>query len=176
MAERGAESDASRWGALKPLRIDLDEVAAAIDHLDRSETDHFLDLENGEVITLSTALLEAVRGGLDLEDTDLPEWVLDDEPLARDAVGDPHGKRYLRIPEGTWIDMGEMRVRFVRAIKTLGLLQQFAEAATIHDGGKRFGELLKTHPDLSTAWYRFEARQKQEWAREWLARVGIEAV
>ncbi len=168
------ESD--RWGSLKPLRIDLDEVAAAIDHLNRSETDHFLDLDTGEVITLSVVLLEAVRQGFKLEETDLPEWVLDDAPLAKAAVRDPHGKRFARIPEGTWINMGEMRVRFVRAIKTDGLLQKFAEAVTLHDKGKRFRELLKTYPDLAAAWYRFEARQKQAWARQWLERIGIEAV
>jgi len=162
--------------SLKSLRIDLDEVAAAIDHLDRSETDHFLDLETGEVITLSVVLIEAVRKGYRLEDTDLPEWILDDAPLARSAVRDPQGKRFARIPEGTWIKMGEMRVRFVRAIKTDGLLQKFAEAVTLRDGGKRFHELLKTYPDLNAAWYRFEARQKQAWAREWLERIGVEAV
>ena len=167
---------AERWGSLSPLRVDLDEVAAAMDHLDRSETDHFLDLDTGEVITLSVPLLEAVRRGLNLEETDLPEWVLDDEPLARAAIGDPHGKRFARIPEGTWIDMDEMRVRFVRAIKSEGVLQKFAEAATLHDGGARFYELLKTYPELSTAWYRFEARQKQTWARQWLERIGVEAV
>ena len=166
----------NKWGSLKPLRVDLDEVAAAVDHLDRTETDHFLDLENGDVITLSVPLLVAVREGMKLRDTDLPEWVLDDAPLARAAIGDPHGKRFPRIPEGTWIDMGEMRVRFVRAIKSAGLLQQFAAAATVHDKGKSFHELLKTHPDLNAAWFRFEARQKQAWARQWLERIGIEAI
>jgi len=170
-----AESN-DKWGSLKPLRIDLDEVAAAMDHLDRSKTDHFLDLNTGDVITLSVVLLNAVRQGLRLEDTDLPEWIIDDEPLARAALSDPHGKRFARVPEGTWIDMGEMRVRFVRAIKSPGLLQQFAEAVTLHDKGARFKELLKTYPDLSAAWYRFEARQKQTWARQWLERIGIEAV
>ena len=43
-----------RWGSLKPLRVDLDEVAAAMDHLDRSETDHFLDLERGDVLAISS--------------------------------------------------------------------------------------------------------------------------
>ena len=169
-------SESDRWGALKPLRVDLDEVAAAMDHVHRTDTDHFLDLELGEVITLSSDLLEAVRQGLKLEDTDLPEWVIDDAPLARAAVGDPHGKRFARIPEGTWVNMQEMRVRFVRAIKSEGILQQFAEAATAHDKGARFGRLLKTYPQLGTAWYRFEARQKQTWARQWLERIGIEAV
>jgi hypothetical protein len=165
-----------RWGSLKPLRVDLDEIAAAMDHLDRSVTEHFLDLETGEVITLSVSLLTAIRQGLKLSDTDLPEWVLEDEPLARAALGDPHGKRFMRIPEGTWINMGEMRVRFVRAIKSPGILQQFADAATAHDDGTRFNALLKSYPELSTAWFRFEARQKQSWAREWLERIGIEAV
>ena len=167
---------AERWGSLKPLRVDLDEVAAAMDHLDRSDTDHFLDLETGEVITLPTDLLEAVRQGLKLKDTDLAEWVLEDAPLARATVNDPHGKRFARIPEGTWINMKEMRVRFIRAIKTDRILQKFAEAAAARDGGARFKELLGAYPQLGTAWYRFEARQKQAWARQWLERVGIEAV
>jgi hypothetical protein len=72
--------------------------------------------------------------------------------------------------------MGEMRVRFVRAIKSEGLLQKFAQAATLHDDGRRFHELLKTYPDLNAAWYRFEARQKQAWARGWLERIGVEAM
>ncbi len=168
--------ESGRWGSLKALRIDLDEVAAAIDHLDRTETDHFLDLETGDVITLSVPLLDAVRRGLKLRDTDLPEWVLDDAPLARAAVSDPHGKRFPRIPEGTWIDMVEIRVRFVRAIKSAGILEKFAEAVTLHDQGKSFHKLLKTYPDLNAAWFRFEARQKQVWARQWLERIGIEAV
>ncbi len=167
---------AERWGSLKPLRVDLDEVAAAMDHVKRTDTDHFLDLERGEVITLSADLLEAVRQGLTLEDTDLPEWVIDDEPLAQAALGDPHGKRFVRIPEGTWIDMREMRVRFVKAIRSEGLLQQFATAVATNDKGKSFNELLKTYPQLGTTWYRFEARQKQTWARQWLERIGIEVV
>lgn len=165
-----------RWGSLKSLRVDLDEVAAAMDHMDRTETDHFLNLETGEVVTLSAALIEAVRSGVDPRETDLAEWVLDDQPLAEAAAGDVHGKGFARIPEGTWIDMREMRVRFVRAIKTDGVLQQFAEAVTASDGGRRFRRLLKSYPQLSAAWYRFEARQKREWARQWLERIGVEAV
>jgi hypothetical protein len=161
---------------LRPLCVDLDEVAAAMDHLDRSETDHFINLETGEVVTLSVPLLEAVRRGVRLQDTDLPQWVLDDESLARAALGDRQGKTWLRIPEGAWINMAEMRVRFVRAIKSPGLLQEFAAAATAHDEGRYFGQLLRTHPEVSTAWYRFEARQKQHWARQWLEKIGIEAL
>jgi hypothetical protein len=169
-------SEPDRWGSLKPVRIDLDEVAAAVDHLDRSQTDHFLNLDNGEVVTLSVPLITAMKNKLRLHDTDLPEWVLDDEPLVREILDDPHGKGWVRIPEGTWIDMGEMRVRFIRAIKSPGILQEFAEAATLNDDGARFYQLLKKYPELSASWYRFEARQKQTWARQWLEKIGIEAI
>ena len=162
------------WGALRPLSVDLDEVVAAMDHLDRSETDHFLNLQTGEVITLASALLNAVRSGVPPEDTDLPEWQLDDLPLAEAAVKDEHGESFICIPEGRWVDMQKLRVRFARAIKTEGIREQAATAVYAHDGGEKFAQLLKAYPQLSAAWYRFEARQKRAWAREWLERIGIE--
>jgi len=164
-----------RWGSLKPLKVDLDEVAAALEHRDRSETDHFLNLETGEVITLSTVLLETVRSGVDPEETDLPEWVLDDLPLAEAAMEDPHGRTLARIPQGTRLNVKGLRARFARAIKSEGIREKVATAIYAGDGGKRFRALLKTYPQIGTAWYRFEARRKHQMARQWLEGIGIEA-
>ncbi len=161
-------------GALRQLPVDLDEVAAAMDHLDRSETDHFLNIESGEVITLSTKLVNAVRKGLRLEDTDLPEWQLEDAPLARAVVGDVKGQLFARVPEARWTEDHRLKVRFAQAIKHEGLREKVAMAVYAHDGGARFEDLLVGYPQLRAAWYRYQARHKREWARRWLILLGIE--
>ena len=164
-------------GELKNLRelpVDLDEVAAAMDHLDRSETDHFLNLDSGEVITLSTRLISAVRKGLKLEDTDLPEWQLEDAPLARAVVGSGGGESFARIPEARWTEDHRLKVRFAQIIKHEGLREKVAMAVYAHDGGAKFEQLLMGYPQLRAAWYRYQARHKREWAKRWLILLGIE--
>jgi hypothetical protein len=161
-------------GALRTLPVDLDEVAAAMDHLDRSETDHFLNLQTGEVITLSTKLVSAVRKELKLEETDLPEWQLEDAPLARAVVADSKGESFARVPEARWTEDHRLKVRFAQAIKHEGLREKVAMAVYAHDGGEMFEELLKGYPQLRAAWYRYQAGHKREWARRWLILLGIE--
>jgi len=160
--------------SLRGLPVDLDEVAAAMDHLDRSETDHFLNLETGEVITLSTRLLNAVRKGLKLEDTDLPEWQLEDAPLAQAVVRDDKGAGFARIPEARWTEDHRLKVRFAQAIKHEALREKVAMAVYAHDGGSLFEQLLVGYPQLRAAWYRYQARHKREWAKRWLILLGIE--
>ncbi len=160
--------------ALRELPVDLDEVAAAMDHLDRSETDHFLNLRSGEVITLSTKLVNAVRKGLRLEDTELPEWQLEDAPLAQSVVHDAKGESYARIPEARWTEDHRLKVRFAQIIKHEGLREKVAMAVYAHDGGAKFEQLLVGYPQLRAAWYRYQARHKREWARRWLILLGIE--
>jgi hypothetical protein len=159
--------------ALKELPIDLDEVAAAMDHLDRSQTDHFLNLQTGEVITLSTRLLEAVRAGVKPEDTDLPEWQWEDTPLAEAVARDSQGASFARIPEARWTEDHRLKVRFAQAVKSEGLRELVAMAVYAHDGGLKFDELLVGYPQLRATWYRFQARHKREWARRWLLLLGI---
>ena len=161
---------------LKALPVDLDEVAAAMDHLDRSETDHFLSLENGEVLTLSVSLLTAVRQGLRLEDTDLPEWQLEDGPLAQEVVGDAGGAKYARVPEARWTEDHRLRIHFAQAIKHEGLREKAAMAVYTHDDGAKFDQLLMAYPALRAAWFRYQGRHKREWARRWLLLLGVEAI
>ena len=167
-------SDPGELKELRELPVDLDEVAAAMDHLDRSETDHFLNLDSGEVITLSTRLISAVRKGLKLEDTDLPEWQLEDAPLARAVVGSGGSESFARIPEARWTEDHRLKVRFAQIIKHEGLREKVAMAVYAHDGGAKFEQLLMGYPQLRAAWYRYQARHKREWAKRWLILLGIE--
>ena len=169
----GPAGPAKPADSLRVLAVDLDEVSAAMDHLDRSETDHFLNLDNGEVITLSTALVTAVRKGINPEDTDLPEWQLQDTPLAQAVVRDDRGERFARIPEARWTEDQRLKVRFAQAIRHEGLREKAAMAVYTHDGGEKFDELLKGYPQLRATWYRYQARHKREWATRWLLLLGI---
>jgi hypothetical protein len=161
---------------LRPLAVDIEEVVAALDHMDRSKNEHFLNAKTGDVITISVALMRAVKRGVRLQDTDLPQWVVDDAPLARAALGKSRSKHLIRIPAGTGIDMDDLRFRFVQAIKSPGVVEQFANAVIRSDDGKLFNQLLKNYPNVSAAWYRLEARHKNAWACKWLESNGIEAI
>lgn len=161
---------------LRELPVDLDEVAAAMDHIDRSETDHFVNLDTGEVITLPSKLVEAIQRGIRPEDTDLPEWQLEDTPLAEVVVKDVAGTVFARVPEARWAEEHRLRVLFAQAIPHEGLREKVATAVYTHDGGLKFDDLLLGYPQLRAAWLRFQTKHKREWARRWLLLIGVRPV
>jgi hypothetical protein len=147
-----------------------------MDHIDRSETDHFLNLETGEVITLPSRLVEAIRAGVKPEETDIPEWQLEDAPLAELVVQDPGGARFVRVPEARWAEEHRLRVLFAQAIPHEALREKVATAVYTHDGGLKFDDLLLGYPQLRAAWLRFQTKHKREWARRWLLLIGVRPV
>ena len=70
----------------RKLRVDMDEIADAMNNSSREINDFYLDTQTGKLLALDTDLLRRVEDGEPLDD--IPEWMKQDIPIAK-AIGRP---------------------------------------------------------------------------------------
>ena len=129
---------------MRPLTIDLDELAVA---LDTGDIEHYLDLGSGQVVPLLS----------DSPDPDLlllleqdPERLLPIEPLSsRESL--------------------ELMRDFLREVGEPHAYAAMASALEGRKPFKAFRHVLMGYPDLLQAWYDYQAERLRECALDWLA-------
>jgi hypothetical protein len=178
-----------RKSALRPLKIDLDELAFAMESASLEAT-YFLELETGRLILLTQdanaeyeALCESI-GPVDeagwaeafeaaLLESDAPDWEHD---MLRDADRVAAGlpTQYQRVPEAdgreSWQDMED----FIATVANPRVAERLSDA--IHGKGafRRFKDTLLDHPAERERWFAFQKALQIERAREWLESIGVQ--
>ena len=156
----------------KRLKVDLDEVAFAMNDSTRDMNDHYLDTESGMLYAIDMHLIGQIEHDEPLDD--IPEWMDELVPVARAVVaGDP---RYQRIPEVYSDEAYRIIEDFIRGEVDDEAARNRLDTASHGRGAfRRFKGALKEFPELRERWFEYETERQREWARDWLEEIGIEA-
>lgn len=147
----GAEVDAI---GKRPIPVDLQALAEALDWHDERGASWYLDLESGESLIYS-------------ED-------FDDDEMSEAIKNNPD--RYLFIePRESREDFGDME-DFTRTVRDRSLAGNLEVALNGRGAFRRFKDVLLNYPKERERWFEFKNRRLEEAAREWLETKGIEPV
>jgi hypothetical protein len=169
------------------LAADLSELESAFE--DASwEMSHYLDLETGQIVTLTDEirrqwedLFEDDESELDepidlaeaVRKTDLPEWEKD-VLIEADQIEAGYGTRYLGIPQGDSHEGYRDMEAFITTIQNEHLRDRLWQA--IGGGGafRNFKDVLADFPRERERWFEFKDARLRQRVLDWLASQGIE--
>jgi hypothetical protein len=166
----------------RQLNVDLDEIVRAMDDHSGGFGGWFLDTDTGKVEAVSYESLSLAEDG-ENEDEDGEEdgdtdtraptgWQREELELARRIVAD--NERFIRIPQGDSGEAYRVMEDFIPTVRDRRLREKLSVAIAGKGAFRRFKDVLLGHPDARQEWFAFEARVKRDWARDWLASLGIE--
>ena len=148
-----------------PVEVSLQDIVDAMD-LPNQEWQSFLDLESGEIITVT----DDDRSSLEESEAELlPEWQREHLPKVREAL---ESDRFLRLPGSFEIHEWSIMERFGHTIDGPSARGELLDA--IHGSGAfRVFRSTIERLGLRDQWYSFRGAAFEEVARQWLRAHGI---
>lgn len=160
---------------IRKIPVDLDELATALETVDRSTHEWYLDKKTGEVVLIETDLLGMAEMDEDEEKKNkLPEWQRENLVTARQIVENAND-RFERVPEGNSRQAYELMEEFIAEVPDPAIQERLERAIAGKGAFRRFKNELFDFPEVREQWFAFESRRKWEWAGEWLEELGIES-
>ena len=161
---------------MKLLRVDFNAIQKAMEDVSRDKFDYFLDLESGEVMTISQDILDNAehilyQDGSPSEEYDLPESAEDEVELAIKIFSDE--KRYVRIPERDTSEAYNLMREFAEEIAELKPHDKLTDALNSANAFSGFKKTLSGFPAYRGKWYAFNAKAMKKKIAEWLESVGV---
>lgn len=171
---------------VKLLKVDINEIQKAMEDVSRDAYDYFLDLETGEVITISVDMLEKAEATLykdlykddepisndrEVEGFDMPEWLEKEVELAVKIFSED--ERYIRIPEREPREAFALIKEFVEGIDELQPHDRLSNAISGKGAFSRFKKVLAYYPVYREKWFAFNANAMKNEIAEWLESIGI---
>ena len=174
----------------RKVKVNMLELSAAFE-IKMMEIDNFLDLETGEVVSVTEEArwdLEEIYDEIYDEEghrrvsmeeylqqrDDLVDWYKD-TLVSADLVEQHYGKRFLAIDPGDpYADYRDMERFIGREIESDRLRERFWEATRGRGAFRRFKDLLARYPNLEERWYDFKADRVEKRMLDWLAYHNIE--
>lgn len=174
---------------MKKLKVDFDEIQKAMEDIVRDTFDYFLDLETGEVITLSEDILGEVKSRLYIDDYDeigeeieyiefdeepeLPDWVEDEVELKLEVLLNEDG-RYVHIPERESEEAYKTMTDFIETVNDPALKEKLSSVLNGKGAFRRFKDVLIDYPRERKRWHGYNAKAMKEVIIEWLENLGVE--
>ena len=174
---------------MKQLRIELDDLAFALEN-SSWETNHYLDLETGQVVMVDTDTwrqLEDIYGeaydpasdqSFDLaevlEQLDLPEWQR--QVLLEAYHIEVNSSRYLTIPHGDSYEGYNDMEAFIFTVEDRDLQDRLWQAIRGRGAFRRFKDTLASHRRERNRWFEFKDGLMERRVLDWLASEGIEPI
>ncbi len=156
----------------------------------RDTFEYFLDLETGDVVTLSNDIVSEIKARLsddesdDLADTieyiefdeepEIPDWMTDEMEILLDVILDESG-RYVRIPERDRRTAYQSMRDFVETLHDPLLREELSSALDGKGAFRKFKDTLIAYPRERKLWHRHNAMAIRRESAEWLKSLGIEA-
>jgi hypothetical protein len=151
---------------LKPLRLDMAALEAAFDP-SSPEDSAYLDLETGEVVTLTPGeVTRAIRA----EPEDLAGWDPDRYELVRSVLA-RIGKRYRPVPVDEPADLWSDAQTFVEELPDPRLARRLASALAGTGPVHRFFRAV-WDAEIADEWGTFVAERRRERIVGWLTGLG----
>ena len=147
----------------------LDDIVDALEMV-FDESPSYLDLDTGEVETVSLELLREAEDGDDEEEPDLPEWQKAEWELAKRIVS---SDRFERLPTKFDVDEWGIMRDFSENAKPEGIRRELLDA--IHGAGafRNFRAVVRRHR-MEEAWDAFEGEALRQIAIDWCEEHQIE--
>jgi hypothetical protein len=145
-----------------PPTVLLKDIVDALD-VQFDESLSFLDLDTGQVETVSRELLGEAEECADDEEPDLPDWQIPEWEMAkRIAFSD----RFKRLPTKFDVDEWEIMRDFADSVESERISEELLNA--IHGAGafRYFKDTIRRHR-MEKAWYAFRAEALAQIARDW---------
>jgi hypothetical protein len=140
----------------RKLRVAMDDILFAMTMPADHESEAYLDLQTGEVVTIEDEGLSGISSEEDLR------------PIEEDP------KRYASIPRIEGRDEFDLMCRFADTVDEQDIHEMLALALRGKGAFGRFRDVVFRYPDLTARWNAMQ----QEWevgeARRWLESLGIE--
>ena len=141
--------------------VRLDDIVEALE-MQFDESASYLDLDTGQVVTVSKDLLRAAEDPSD-EEPDLPTWQRDEWELAKRIVSTD---RFRELP--TKFDVHEWAIMqdFSRSLQSDSIREDLLRA--IHGAGafRNFKDTVRRH-GIDSAWFGFRTEALRQIARNW---------
>ena len=148
----------------------VSEVASA---MCQTDSQHAIDLETGEVISLSNdTRFETDRVIADDEELDLfPNWVQDAIPTA--FMMDQFPDRYHHIPIVSMDEMIAVKQAFVSQVSDSHVQKRLLKALEHAKPAYNFRKELSYHTGYKSRWLTFQLNHFKKKARKWLKKERI---
>lgn len=176
---------------MKKLKINFDEIQKAMEDVVRDTFDYYLDIETGEVISLSNEILSDLKSRLYQDEDEeinenieyiefdeepkLPDWMLDEAELALEVLLDESG-RYVRIPERSSYKTYKTMEEFIEIIDNPKLKERLRDSLNGKGAFRKFKDTLLDYPKDRKRWHGFNAKVAKKEIIEWLKSLNIEPI
>jgi hypothetical protein len=130
----------------------------------------FVDLDSGQVETVSRELLGEAEESGDDEEPDLPAWQEPEWELAKRIVSTD---RFVRLPTKYDVHEWEIMREFADAVESERIGKELLNA--LHGAGafRYFKDTLRRHR-MESAWFAFRTEALTEMARDWCEENHVE--
>lgn len=154
-----------------------------MEDVSRDAFDYCLDLETGEVITISVDMLEKAEATLyksddevisddkELDGYDMPGWIEKEVELAIKIFSEKD--RYVRIPERESHETYSLMKEFIEGIDELYPHEKLSGALAGKGAFSRFKKALGDYPVYREKWFAFNANAMKKIITKWLASLGV---
>ncbi|MDP3112304.1 MAG: UPF0158 family protein [Thermodesulfovibrionales bacterium] len=169
---------------MKLLKIDFIEIQKAMEDVSRDAFDYFLDLETGEVMTISNEMLEKAEANLyksdnepitnekEIDEYDMPEWIEKEVEMAV-RIFSSEKDSYVRIPERESSDAYNLMKKFTEGVEELHPHDELLSALGSPNAFSRFKKALSDFPSYREKWFALNARAMKKTISEWLTSIGV---
>jgi len=149
----------------KPVR--LNDIVEALE-MQFDGTSSYLDLDSGEVVTISNDSLREAQEPCD-EEPDLPDWEKKEREIAKQIVSTD---RFRSLPTKFEVHEWEIMQDFSRFVESDAIREDLLRA--IHGAGafRNFKDTVR-RLGIEPAWFAFRADALSQIAREWCEEVGV---
>ncbi len=173
----------------RKLELDLRELEAAFEQDTSWEVNHYLDLETGRVVSITSDTRQALEDlyqelddeGADqtdwqaaIQQRDLPDWEKN-ELLLADQVEAGYGTRYIRIPEAdshqAYKDMQDFAT-----VQKQSLQDRLWNAISGRGAFRYFKDVLAEDHRERERWFKFQDECTRRRVLDWLESQGIEPI
>jgi hypothetical protein len=175
---------------MKKLYVDFDQIQKAMEDVARDTFDYFLDLETGEVMTVSEEIIHELKTRLSDDEVDeldddieyveydeephIPDWMTDEMEMILEILLD-ESERYIRIPERQNRIAYQSMSAFLDTIEDPLLREELSAALNGKGAFRKFKDTLIRFPRERKRWHSYNAKTMKKESIEWLTSLGIEA-
>ena len=171
---------------MRQLKIDLSELELAFDS-GSEMISYFLDLETGEVISVSDeerGLLESIYESYYDEQSETVDWesAFEEEHIPdwqrellknADRIEAGFGDRFISIPsEGSHEDYRDMEA-FIATVRNLRSQERLEHAISGRGAFRYFKDVLLDYPAERERWFQFKQERWHQRILDWLEAHGI---
>jgi len=133
---------------------------------------HFLDVNSGEVIYMTSDLLSLFEKHGDAGKNDICDWQLDCFEYAKKISTDVSG-RYIKIPTLDSYEAYKIMQNFVYTIEDENLREKLEDAIDGRGVFQRFRNVLEKHSNIKDKWYFFRKEEIKKEVNRWLSNYNL---